>query len=391
MGKNNSLSDHFPIWGTIRGKFAKKHVGQKEQKQTLNFDSVKPSAVTTFNDQLYTSRGDRQHEGHRDAELFCGNMLRIAREVLPVKERQPKKPWITQQTLKLIESKHQISRKNDLQAFKQISREVKKATKHDWESWLANITDKELDLRDKWLGIRFLKNKFAHKTYERADRFGKQVNFDQEASTAAEYLEKEQWGNENAGLFNSEEVRIAKCNVKDNRVNTSSFNVEEIRTIIKRMKNHKASGPDEVPMELFKLLDNNNLQWLTDIYNQWWCSGECPTNLLRALVASIYKKGDPKKQSNYRPISLLNAVYKIYAALLQTRLAEAIDDDLQNTQFGFRKARSTTIPINCLKRIVERAYASQDPAVLVFLDWEKAFDRIRQDKIIECLERMNVD
>ena len=39
---------------------------------------------------------------------------------------------------------------------------------------------------------------------------------------------------------------------------------------------------------------------------------------------------------------------------------------------------------------MERAYASQDPAHLVFLDWEKAFDRIRQDKLLECLYRMNI-
>ena len=76
---------------------------------------------------------------------------------------------------------------------------------------------------------------------------------------------------------------------------------------------------------------------------------------------------------------------------MQRRLASAIDHDLQPTQFGFRAARSTSIPITCIKRVVEKAYASQDPAILVFLDWEKAFDRIRQDKLMECLERMNVD
>ena len=124
------------------------------------------------------------------------------------------------------------------------------------------------------------------------------------------------------------------------------------------MKRHKACGPDGIKIELFKLMDDENLEWLTDILNEWWNDGDCPHESLKEFVTSIYKKGDPKKQSNYRPISLLNSIYKLYAAVLKARLALAVDQDLQSTQFGFRQGRSTSIPINCVKRIVERAYAS---------------------------------
>ena len=113
------------------------------------------------------------------------------------------------------------------------------------------------------------------------------------------------------------------------------------------MKNHKAAGPDEIPMECFKLLDDNNAMVLTNIINQWWESGNFPEEMLKALVASLYKKGDPKKQQNYRPISLLNSIYKIYASALQRRLAEALDPDLQRTQYGFRNSRSTSAATKC--------------------------------------------
>ena len=84
---------------------------------------------------------------------------------------------------------------------------------------------------------------------------------------------------------------------------------------------------------------------------------------MRARVVSIFKKGDPKKLANYRPISLLNSFYKIYAALIQRRLAEAIDKELSETQFAFRKNRSTSIPIACLRRIVDRAEATKEKYV----------------------------
>ena len=76
--------------------------------------------------------------------------------------------------------------------------------------------------------------------------------------------------------------------------------------------------------------------------------------------------------------------------MIQIRLAEGIDSHLQQTQYGFRKARSTSTPLACVRRLLEKAEASQDPMFLVFLDWEKAFDRVKQDKLFEALERMNI-
>ena len=48
------------------------------------------------------------------------------------------------------------------------------------------------------------------------------------------------------------------------------------------------------------------------------------------------------------------------------------------------------MPLACIRRILERAEATKDPVFLVFLDWEKAFDRVRQDKLFEALERMGI-
>ena len=80
-----------------------------------------------------------------------------------------------------------------------------------------------------------------------------------------------------------------------------------------------------------------------------------PAELLKAVVVSLYKKGDPKLQGNYRPISLLNALYKLYAGLLKGRLEEHMEAELPKTQFGFRKARSTSQAIYCIRRCADWA------------------------------------
>ena len=72
--------------------------------------------------------------------------------------------------------------------------------------------------------------------------------------------------------------------------------------------------------------------------------------LLTAKVASLYKKGDPNKQENYRPISLLNSFYKLIAAVIKLRLESAGEQTLKTTQFGPAK-KSTTHALFASRRI----------------------------------------
>ena len=107
------------------------------------------------------------------------------------------------------------------------------------------------------------------------------------------------------------------------------------------------------------------------LINHWWTTGSFPDEKLKANIASIYKKGNPRSQANYRPISLLDSIYKIYAALIQRRLAKAMDHEIDNNQYGFRANRSTTIPLGCVMRILEKAEATKDPVFITFWTGKK--------------------
>ena len=144
-------------------------------------------------------------------------------------------------------------------------------------------------------------------------------------------------------------------------------------------------------MELFKWMDDDNLEHVSEVINNWWENKADATELTKALVVSLYKKGDPKKQENYRPISLLKSIYKIYAGILKKRIEEGIEEDIQKSQFGFRKNKSTTQALYILRRVQDNAESSGEPLVMAFLDWEKAFDRIKHDKIFRALEKLGID
>ncbi len=72
-------------------------------------------------------------------------------------------------------------------------------------------------------------------------------------------------------------------------------------------------------------MGDEGLEEIRGILNDWWREEEVPEEQLRARVVLIYKKGDTSKYENYRPISLLNIIYKLFAAIIQRRIASQLD------------------------------------------------------------------
>ena len=85
--------------------------------------------------------------------------------------------------------------------------------------------------------------------------------------------------------------------------------------------------------DLFKEMSDEALEGVRKVVNEWWTTGIIPDKVTQARVVSLYKKGDPNNQENYRPISLLNTYYKIIAAGVQRRLATALDEKIMKTQY----------------------------------------------------------
>ena len=109
-----------------------------------------------------------------------------------------------------------------------------------------------------------------------------------------------------------------------------------------------------------------------------------------ASVAAIYKKGDSSNLANYRPISLLQTFYKIIASLIKERIDAGLDKFMHKTQYEFRRARSTAQAIFLARRLMDMSERQGTNLTLILLDWEKAFDKIDHDRLLEALGRLNI-
>ena len=97
------------------------------------------------------------------------------------------------------------------------------------------------------------------------------------------------------------------------------------------------------------------------------------------LDCPIYEKGDTSNFANYRPISLLTSLYKLFAAILKKRLAAGLDHLLTEAQFGFRANHSTEVALLSLMDRTYKAIDSKEYILLLSIDLRKAFEEAEKN------------
>ena len=111
----------------------------------------------------------------------------------------------------------------------------------------------------------------------------------------------------------------------------------EVMLALKEMKKGKSPGPDELDIDTIKEAGEPLAKELTKLFN---CCLECqevPDRWKESDLIIIHKKGDKKELKNYRPISLLSQVYKIFTKVITKRLERKLDENQTREQAGIRK------------------------------------------------------
>ena len=162
----------------------------------------------------------------------------------------------------------------------------------------------------------------------------------------------------------------------------------ELQEFLKNCKVNTQPGPDHIVVELYKWLHTDNRKLLLDILNQWWLGATIPHDILMARVVPVYKKGDVDNPSNYRPISLLNALYKVYVPLVRARIQKAVEFKVSPTQYGFRPNRSSAHATYLIRRLQDWSEQKNAQFYLALTDWEKAFDKVQRSKLFASMRRL---
>ena len=214
----------------------------------------------------------------------------------------------------------------------------------------------------------------------------------EKADTMADTLENTFTPNDNpSNLDKIDEVEEAVYNLRylDTPVEDIDLcSPSEVRGVIHNLKNNKAPGLDNLPNAMFKQLTRKSLVFLTKIFNSMLKLKYFPTIFKKSKIILFPKPGkDPMFPQNYRPISLLIAMSKIFEKLLLCRMQKHIDSEniLANEQFGFRSQHSTCHQLLRLTEKITSGFNSNRVTAVVFLDIAQAFDRVWHDGLVHKL------
>ena len=279
------------------------------------------------------------------------------------------------------QTRSEVDREIYRQKRREAKRQVAIAKKRCWEEWAENLNTVE--------------------GRNRIFRYAKWMRKDRKDVIGAKYVK-----NRNGAIM-FEEREILECwrQYFENLLNEENpyelENVEiiegpvempselEIKRALKKMKNGKAPGPSGVTSDMIKLAGDPAVKELLRLCEFMMREESIPEIWEESHTTTVFKgKGDAMECGSYRGIRLLEHCMKIWEKVLEERLRTLVKID--KCQFGFMAGRSTTDAIFVMRQLQEKYGAKRKQLFHIFVDLEKAFDRVPREAIRWALRRQLV-
>lgn len=315
-------------------------------------------------------------------------------------------PWLTQEIKSFLNKRNHLYKKfknnmsyENMKAYKKANAkavfEIKQGKKKAWENCVESINDKTTS-RDFWRKINSINGKNSSFNIKQVIN-SRNENIDDNQNMSEElalHFENVSSDDDYCLKFRNKKELKEKTDIKskkmrfDSKVNTQ-FEIEEYFAAFKTAKS-LASGPDELPYIIFKQLSLPNKLQILKFYNLIWESGKIPSKMKEALIIPLLKDSlKPPNTNNFRPISLLNTIAKIFEKMVNQRLIWELEHKqlLDKHQSGFRRNRSTTTNLNILESEISSNLNKKMYTGAVFFDIEKAYDKLWRYSVLIQLKR----
>ena len=383
-----TISDH----KMVRAEVNLKYIWQKPKKsfKKYNLSALKdPTVASSFElelknrfspliEDLSTSVEDLSREVNKCITEVADNL------VPPVKSPPPS--WMSNGTIQAINNKKDIRKKHGDRSiqYRVAKAETKKLVKIDKINHLNDALDEISNLppdKQFFLAMKRLKTKRRNISWGVKDKNGKVL------TSKDEILER--WATFYEELYDDPNT----CNPlpPDPGNPIPSILQSEVASAIDKLSSGKSPGIDSICAEFLKAGGDAMVQVLTKLFNLILETGEIPSTFKKALIVVLFKKGDRSECKNYRPISLLSHVYKLFMTVIGRRITDDLYACFPDTQAAYQPSRGTTEQIFALCQIIEKSIEFNKPVYFVFIDFTKAFDSIKLDKLWSILDKTSLN
>jgi len=320
-------------------------------------------------------------------KAFTSTIAKAAEDNIPKEENNQSQSshWMTTEIKELMEQRRLLKR--DQEQYNIVNREIQKKCREAKENWLEEMCQKvehvSLNPKEMFKKINIIAGKkdIPKIRYIKA-KDGRILQEEKEIKDRwVQYIQEE--------LFHEEEE--AKDPDLESIESGPPILKDEIRWALKNMKTDKSPGPDEIPVEMLIALDEEGIDMVWKLASNIYEEGKIPQDMMKSIFIALPKIYGTLDCSSHRTISLMNHTLKVLLKIILQRIRRQILPEIPNIQYGFMKDRGTRNAIFNFRMISERAIQHQQNIYAVFIDYVKAFDKVRHNNLLNMLKAINID
>lgn len=396
-------SDHLPVSFSIGGTTSRSPRKQRNYKDA-DWEGFK----NEINERIYLSTSTlRSKEEIDEAASTLTEIIQYAQDkYIPLKEVHTYTVKLPEYVLSLIKEKNRLRRiyhhtRDDYfkTAYNVLQREIKQEiTSLRRELWTKKVTSLTPKDNSLWKMAKALRHEdHTIPPLVKLDGSGLALSLEEKANALADGFERAYTATD--GLSDPETDQLVDESLRDldqaEQTNVADIHFStprEVAVIIKRLKTNKAPGSDQIHNILLKHLPQKAIIYITKLFNACLMTGHFPQMWKAATVLPFSKPNKDKKQpTNYRPISLLSTLSKVFEQVILNRLLPHHEDNntLPDEQFGFRKRHSTTHQLTRVAEFIARRFNEHRYTAAALLDLEKAFDTVWIKGLLHKLHKTN--
>ncbi|KAI5718070.1 hypothetical protein M8J77_015738 [Diaphorina citri] len=164
----------------------------------------------------------------------------------------------------------------------------------------------------------------------------------------------------------------------------------EVHKAIKELKNGKCPGSDGITNEILKTVSEEISEPLSKIFSNIMKTTVIPNDWNISEIVLLHKKGPKDNIANYRPISLMSVIYKLFTKIILNRIKNILDENQPPDQAGFRAGYSTMDHLFVVNQVIEKYNEYNKKLYIAFIDFNKAFDMVEHKSLMNALHQQGV-
>ena len=412
-GEAQGISDHYLVQGKILVAKDRERGGRggrvREVLKVSELDNAEKLAEYRgkLAEEWEGIKGSEWGEVEREWELFKRGILRCAEETCGMRKvggkRRKGSEWWNEEVKQVVAEKRKAfeswlrdgneqTRGRYIEKKREVKRKVREVKRRSDDRWGRSVTENFAQNKKMfWKEVKELRGEGGKREETVRDLNGQML-------TEREAVNR-RWAEHFRELLNHEDNREARITAvafeqgapRMGRMNNAPVTKGEVEEALRVMRTGKAAGLDGIPAECLKKGGGAVVEWLVRLFNICFEAGEVPADWRMAAIVPIYKgKGDKHVCSNYRGISLLSMVGKLYGRVVINRIRDGTEDALGEEQSGFRRGRGCVDQVFVVRQGCEKYLDRERDSFWAFMDLEKAYDRVDRGALWRMLSLFGI-